>query len=85
MISDLPEIDTVDQTAIEEGALQVKSIKNENQIPFKYRIFGGYNRDILVQVKANTELAVAEIENLNQVNHDVLMIPSKDAQTTMLL
>ena len=30
MISDLPEIDIVDQTAIEEGALQVKSIKNEN-------------------------------------------------------
>ena len=35
MISDLPEIETVDQTAIEEGALQVKSIKNENHIPFK--------------------------------------------------
>ena len=33
MISDLPEIETVDQTAIEEGALQVKNIKNENQIP----------------------------------------------------
>ena len=76
MISDLPEIDTVDQTAIEEGALQVKSIKNENQIPFKQRIIGGHNTDLFVQVKANTELAVAEIENLNQVNQDVLMIDS---------
>ena len=83
MISDLPEIDTVDQNAIEEGALQVKSIKNENQIPFKKLIFGGHKTDIFVQVKANTELAVAEIENLNQVNHDD-MIPSKDAQTTVL-
>ena len=27
IISDLPEIDTVDQSAIEEGALQVKQIK----------------------------------------------------------
>ena len=38
---------------------------------------------ISVQVKANTELAVAEIENLNQVNHND-MIPSKDTQTTVL-
>ena len=30
IISDLPEIDTVDQNAIEEGALQVKQIKNES-------------------------------------------------------
>ena len=38
IISDLPDIDTVDQNAIEEGALQVKSIKN--QITFKKLIFG---------------------------------------------
>ena len=30
IISDLPEIDTVDQNAIEEGALQVKQNKNES-------------------------------------------------------
>ena len=30
IISDLPEIDTVDQNTIEEGALQVKQVKDED-------------------------------------------------------
>jgi len=60
IMSDLPEIDTVDQTAIEEGALQVK---------------------------ANTELAVAEIENLNQtavLSSSECSIPLVDSQKLLV-
>jgi len=60
ILSDLPEIDTVDQTAIEEGALQVK---------------------------ANTELAVAEIENLNQtavLSSSECSLPLVDSQKLLV-
>jgi len=60
IISDLPEIDTVDQNAIEEGALQVK---------------------------ADTELAVAEIENLNQttvLSSSECAVPLVDSQKLLV-
>jgi len=60
IISDLPEIDTVDQSAIEEGALQVK---------------------------ADTELAVAEIENLNQttiLSSSQCSVPLVDSQKLLV-
>ena len=64
IISDLPEIDTVDQNTIEEGALQVKQVKDFCCIRNKSMDFS--------QVKADAELAVTEIENLNQVVGDVI-------------
>merc|ERR1712032_1078559 len=60
IISDLPEINTVDQNAIEEGALQVK---------------------------ADTELAVAEIENLNQttvLSSSECAVPLVDSQKLLV-
>jgi len=60
IISDLPEIDTVNQNAIEEGALQVK---------------------------ADTELAVAEIENLNQttiLSSSECAVPLLDSQKLLV-
>jgi len=60
IISDLPEIDTVDQNSIEEGALQVK---------------------------ADTELAVAEIENLNQttvLSSSECAVPLVDSQKLLV-
>ena len=68
IISDLPEIDTVDQNTIEEGALQVKQVKDEDFCCRRNKSMD------FSQVKADAQLAVTEIENLNQVVGDVIGI-----------